>query len=119
MATPKVNVAAALRNMGAVVTPGAAVGSVKETPVETNTQTATDTSAAATAPVSSPLTTEVAAARTLHKYAVQLKYNPRMVVAAEDRLDAIEVYKKRCGIIRTEHSFEVYAVPHEPLTPEV
>jgi hypothetical protein len=40
-------------------------------------------------------------------FAVQLRDNPLLKVAARDRLEAIQVYNQHCGIIRTEHPHSV------------
>lgn len=48
----------------------------------------------------------------LFKYRVQLLSfgNPEVEVEAADRLDAIEAYKKHCGILATPHKFKVEKV---------
>lgn len=53
-------------------------------------------------------------AGTLQKYRVRLKdgYNtcPAKVVEGVDRLDAIEAYKRECGINATPHPFDIELV---------
>jgi hypothetical protein len=54
-------------------------------------------------------------------YRVKLKDCPPIVVPvadARDRLDAVEVYKKLCGVLTTIHPFEVAEV-HAPAQPAV
>ena len=40
-------------------------------------------------------------------YAVKLPDCPRLIVAADDRLGAIQAYRKFCGILKTEHDFAI------------
>lgn len=47
------------------------------------------------------------AASALKRYKVGLKWNPDHVVEGYDRLDAINAYKKLCGILATPHEFTV------------
>ncbi len=44
------------------------------------------------------------------KYRVSLKWNPEHVVEGFDRLDAIDAYKRHCGILSTPHEFKVEPV---------
>jgi hypothetical protein len=41
------------------------------------------------------------------RFKVWLKDNPALVVAAGDRMAAVDEYKRRCGIISTVHEFTV------------
>lgn len=50
---------------------------------------------------------EMAAEKRLLRFRVQLQDNPPFEVKAFDRMEAVEVYKRRCGIIATPHKFEV------------
>lgn len=43
----------------------------------------------------------------MNTYAVKLKDCPRLIVESEDRLGAIQLYRKFCGIRSTEHEFAV------------
>jgi hypothetical protein len=49
----------------------------------------------------------------LKLFEVSLKDNPKYVVAADERLSAIETYKRNCGIIKTENDFSVTQVGQE------
>lgn len=44
------------------------------------------------------------------KYRVKLKDNPEVVIDADDRLAAIQAYKRLCGVNSTIHEFTVEAV---------
>lgn len=55
----------------------------------------------------SPLPGGAALPQVKRKYRVSLKWNPEHIVEGFDRLDAIEAYKRHCGILSTPHEFKV------------